>query len=493
MTRQREWAVQAEERDGRDRPTGRYTWLYVPTPAQTAFHAVRRAGGAVGPRINRMYGGAAGPGKSHAERWDQYRKAMSIPGFVGLILRRTMPELRKTHLRSFARDADKIGAQFLKSENQLVWENGSLIECGHCEDDDAVSKWLSSEYDQIGIDEGSTFPGDHLLEISTRARTSNPLVKAAGGAWFDVVTNPGGRSWALLRDLFVTQTPDFDLYPQLKATYDPSHWVYIKALLDGNPYLDASYADDLRVLSDARYRQLRFGEEFVTDGAFFSQWRETKDGEPWHVRDLDLPTDTSWAAGMDWGYNAPGVVLWVAILPDGRYHVADEWKFQGQTADEVATAIQRKNKALGITNLRYLVCDPAMKQKTGAGRGESIFETLRRRGLPMRPGDNDRFNGWQRVQQLLRAAPDDRPWLTVSPACRYGRRTMPAQVQDKHDPDDLDTNKDDHWADALRYFCQSRPAPTGPQRAPEPEYPVNSWGWARQRYEAAQRPKGILA
>lgn len=482
MRKQGEWAVQAQGQ----------AWLYVPTPAQTQFHAVRRIGASTGPRINRMYGGAAGPGKSHAERWDQYRKAMSIPNFVGVILRRTMPELKKTHLRAFSRDAGKLGATFLKSESQLQWENGSILECGHCEDDDAVQKWLSTEYDQIGIDEGSTFEPDMLLEISTRARSSNPLVKAAGGAWFDVVTNPGGRAWALLRDLFVTQTPDFDLYPQLRATYQPSNWVYIKALLDGNPYLDASYADDLTVLSDARYRQLRWGEEFVTDGAFFSQWRETKDGEPWHVRSF-APVGAEYFASMDWGYNAPGVVLWWAILPDGRYHLVDEWKFQGQTADQVATGIQRKHEDLGIKKLRYLVCDPAMKQKTGAGRGESIFETLLRRGLPMRPGDNDRFNGWQRVQQLLQAAPDGRPWLTVDERCRYGRRTMPAQVQDKHNPEDLDTNKDDHWADALRYGAMSRPAPVSRERAPEPEPPVNSWGWFRQRLERSQKPRGVLA
>lgn len=490
--RQREWAVQAQEQDSRGRPTGRNTWLYVPTPAQTNFHNVRRPGATVGPRINRMYGGAAGPGKSHAERWDQYRKALTIPNFTGVILRRTMPELKKTHLRAFQRDASKLGANFLKSESQLVFDNGSILECGHCEDDDAVQKWLSTEYDQIGIDEGSTFEPDMLLEISTRARSSNPLVKAAGGAWFDVVTNPGGRSWALLRDLFVTQTPDFDIYPQLRTRYDPANWVYIKALLDGNPYLDASYAEDLAVLSDARYRQLRYGEEFVTEGAFFSQWREMKDQQPWHVQGYEVPQGSEWFCSLDWGWNSPGVILWWAVLPDGHYHIADEWKFQGVTADEAATEIKRKNEALGIKQLRYIVCDPAMKGKTGAGKGESIFETLIRRGLPMRAGDNDRFNGWQRCQALLRESPNGRPWLTVDERCRYGRRTIPAQVQDKHDPDDVDTNKDDHWVDAFRYGAMSRPVPVRRRHEPEREFAPGTWGFARRQLERSERRPGVL-
>lgn len=473
---------------------GLMTWLYAPTPKQTEYHETRRPPDAKG-RVNRMYGGAAGPGKSHAGRWDQYRKAAAIPGFTGAILRRTMPELKKTHLRAFARDAPLLGANFLKSENQIVFDNGSIIECGHCEDDDAVSKWLSSEYDQISIDEGSTFEPDMLLEISTRARSSKPLVKAAGGAWFDVLTNPGGRSWALLRDLFVTHTPDFDLFPGLKRSYDPAQWVYIKALLDDNPYLDPEYEKDLAVLSDARFRQLRYGEEFVTDGAFFSEWRETKDGQPWHVREIAIPVGTEWFCSLDWGYNAPGVVLWWAVLPDGYYHIAHEYKFREQTADEVATAIHAINKQLGVKTLRYIVCDPALGQKTGAGRGESHFETMLRRRLPMRKGDNDRFNGWTRCHQLFRESPQGRPWVTVSPECRYGRRTVPAQVQSKNDPDDCDTNKDDHWVDAFRYGAMSRPSPVLARtpRESEPVFPRGSAEWMLQQQERRSQRVGVLA
>jgi hypothetical protein len=195
---------------------------------------------------------------------------------------------------------------------------------------------------------------------------------------------------------------------------------------------------------------------------------------------------------MDWGFNAPGVVLWWAVLPDGHYHIAQEWKFVQTSAEEVAQGIVEQTARLGA-RLRYVVCDPAMKARTGAGRGESIFETLARRGLPMRAGDNDRYNGWTRVQQLLRDDPSGAgPWLTVAEECRYGRRTIPAQVQDKHNPDDLDTNQDDHWVDAWRYGAMSRPAPSGRAVRPEAGVPVNSWGWWRRWHEAQDHPKGVL-
>lgn len=505
MRRQAEWGVMVQETIGRSKKS---RYIYLPTPKQTVYHETRLTEALLGypltkadptrPRMNRLFGGAAGGGKSKSLRYDMYRKAKTIPNYTGAILRRTMPELKKTHLREFMRDAPKIGAEFIKSENQLVFENGSVIECGHCEDDDAVQKWLSAEYDQIGFDEGSTFEPDQYLEISTRARTSNQAVQAAGGPWCDVVTNPGGRCWALLKDLFVTHTPDYEMYPGLRGqrnalgitigAYDPRFFVYIKALLDDNPYIDPGYAISLGMLSESRFRQLRYGDENVTEGAFFSEWRETREGRPWHVREVDT-TGAQWIGGMDWGFNASGVMLWCAILPDGYYHIAYEWKFREATADEVATRIHQITGQLGIKRLQYIACDPAMRGKTGAGKGESIFETLMRRGLPMRASDNDRFNGWARVHQFLRESPQGRPWLTIDPSCAYGRRTMPAQVQDKHNPDDLDTNKDDHWADAARYLVMSRPAPYGAREPDEPP-PFLSLAAARLR---EQRPRGVLS
>lgn len=101
-----------------------------------------------------------------------------------------------------------------------------------------------------------------------------------------------------------------------------------------------------------------------------------------------------------------------------------------------------------------------MKAKTGHGRGESIMETLQRRGLPMRPSDNDRVNGWLRVHDFLRDAPSGIPWLTVEPTCTYLIRSLPAQVSDKKNPDDIDSGGDDHAVDALRYWAMSRPSPT---------------------------------
>lgn len=169
------------------------------------------------------------------------------------------------------------------------------------------------------------------------------------------------------------------------------------------------------------------------------------------------------SAGGDWGYNAPGCIGWFLHLPDGHYHLVQEYKFQGFSVEDVAKDVKRRTALLsryGVKKLAYFVLDPSCWAKTGAGKGEAIAETFARHGLPMKKGDNDRKNGWLRVHEMFRLDAEGHPWLTVDPSCTYLRRTIPAAVSDKKEPDDVDTTGDDHGLDMLRYWAMSRPAPT---------------------------------
>ena len=179
--------------------------------------------------------------------------------------------------------------------------------------------------------------------------------------------------------------------------------------------------------------------------------------------------------------------MWWVCGPDGAYHIAREYKFKGMTAEQVGSQMRAITKELGIEKLRYVAADPAMWQKTGAGRGESIAETLLRLRLPMRKSDNDRFNGWLRVHELLK-----RQLLTISPSCAYLIRTVPAMVSDDSPgkEDDLDSSQDDHAVDALRYGAMSRPSPTRKDKDDSP--PVGSWGWWSRHHSEAEQ-KSVIA
>jgi len=448
--RQNAWSMWRPSTEPGHPPTA----VYVPTPRAVDFFEQQLK------TMRVLYGGAAGGAKSHTLRWGLYRYALAIPNFSGLLLRRTYKELDKTHLERMIRELPTIGGVFRTSDRSAVFPNGAKISAGHCETDSDVIAYLSTEYDVIVIDELVTFPEGPALEIMSRARTSNPSVHTAlGGAKVWAATNPGGQNARWVKDLFVDREPDPETYPRYRA----DDYAFVSARLDDNPYLDQNYRSTLEQLREERRRQLLEGDWTAWDGRFFSEWRSTVDEQPWHVDDPIIPAECDWVGSLDWGFNAPGVFALWACLEDGHYHRAVELKFSQTPAPVVATQIWKLIKAMipESARLRYIVADPSMWNKSGHGRGEAIAETLSRCRLPMRRGDNTRgANGWQQCHDLLRPAPDGRPWISVNPRCKYFLRTVPMLGQSPNDPDDLDTTGDDHAADDFRYFCNSRPSPT---------------------------------
>lgn len=467
-TRQGEHGLKARGKGPRTR------WLYVPTPKQVEFDAC--------PARYVLYGGAAGPGKSHAARWTLYRRCMHHAGFEALLLRRTFPELEKTHLRRMAQEAESVGATFTESKRLMTWPNGSLIECGHMQDPAAVQNYLSTEYDCIVPDEGATFDPDALLELATRS------VHRRENGRFWIVSNPGGPASSMLLDFFIDHAPDHERYPNLAGRYRPEDWQYIPATLDDNPYLGSAYEQSLAVLRPWRFQQLRHGDWRVFMGQFFAQFNDRR-----HVKDLgDLGDDVRWFRSLDWGFNAPGCWGVYAILPDGRIYKRSDRKFSGESVSENVQALRAHTTALGLPKMAYNVGDPSIYIRTGnvgAGArmtGQSIGETFALHGVQILRGENDRYSGWQRLHDLLRDAPDGDPWLILHPSCTYTIRSIASAVSDDKDPDDVDTNTDDHALDETRYAAMSRPHPARGHTV-QTRYAAGTMGELRQQTKRTRR------
>jgi phage terminase large subunit len=364
----------------------------------------------------------------------------------------------------------------------------AIIRCGYLDAAADIENYLSSEYDVIVPDELVTFPRDLMLELFTRARTTNPaMVELRGnladdydGSFILAASNPGGRGGAWVKDFFIDKSPD----PEEFSTYDASQWAFFPAYLRDNPYIKAGgYEQSLAGLRENRKRQLLDGDWGVFEGQFFDEFRVAK-----HVVDLGpVSIECPRFLSMDWGRNAPGVVLWWVALADGRYYIEDEYKFNGDvvgsklTVKDVATEIKRRCTDRGLPKVPTCWTDPACWQNTGQ-IGESIADTFLKYRIPVAKANNDRRSGWQRLHELFRLAPDGRPWLLVSPRCTYGVRTLPAQLQAKNDPEDIDTKGDDHWVDAARYGGVSgvRWRSTPKPKAIEPYSPAWFRGQGRQ-------------
>jgi hypothetical protein len=257
---------------------GELVCLNVPLPSQVLFEE--------NPAKNVLWGGQAGPGKSHGVRQWLYKRSLMVPGHEALLTRENWEQLEKTHLRRMAMELPLFGARLV--DKTARFPNGSFIDCGHMADAEAVSRYLSTEYGAIVPEEATQTPVGAdgvtpLAELSTRARKVYRDVKGQTvRPRFMPVSNPGGPSAAWLCDMFVDHAPDFEKFPKLRPVFNEAgvqekgyraeQWAYIPAKLDDNPYQDPDYEDTLSNLTSWRYEQLRNGDWHVASGQFFSEW-----------------------------------------------------------------------------------------------------------------------------------------------------------------------------------------------------------------------------
>src|SRR5580698_3591948 len=96
---------------------------YQPFPRQREFHE--------SPAKYRLFGGAAGPGKTKALLWEAIRQANHYDRVDTLLLRRTFPELESSLVAYFRRDVPR---EFYKNYNDtkhiVTWLNGSTTRFG---------------------------------------------------------------------------------------------------------------------------------------------------------------------------------------------------------------------------------------------------------------------------------------------------------------------------------------------------------------------------
>jgi len=152
---------------------------YKPFDRQKQFHE--------SPAKYRLFGGAAGPGKTRALLSEAIIQAHSHAGVDTLLLRRTYPELESS-LAYFRRDVPR---PFYKSYNEskhiVTWKNGSTTRFGYCRNENDVYQYQGAEFLFIGIDELTHFTLKQWQFLTSRNRcpVPNSFSNMAGA------TNPG--------------------------------------------------------------------------------------------------------------------------------------------------------------------------------------------------------------------------------------------------------------------------------------------------------------
>jgi hypothetical protein len=455
---------------GRD---GKEQVLYNPTIKQLEYHSRTEP--------NVLFWGGRGSGKSMCGRWDAHLRALSHPGFTYVILRRTYPELQRSHLVHIQREMALLGGEYNATSRIARYPNGSQGFFSHCATEEDVLKLLSAEFALAFFDELSTFEWGMFTKLAASVRVP---VHSGLTAMVRAATNPLGPSAQEILKYFVNKDVDLAEDPD----YNPNDWYSIHANLEDNPYLDEQQYRKRFSGLPAHVRKAWVEGEFVLENALFD-FRPTarvdnEDGTfkkvPYHVipagqLDMEkiLKTATIYRAiDVGW-FPDPTIVLWIAHLGN-RHIVLKEQLWYKTIAPDIAKDIKDIDESLGIRRVAMTYCDPTMDINTTADV-RTIKEIFENNGITMENSVNNRelFASTMHTALAEEVSPGVPRIQFYAPGCPYLIKTIPQQRYNPKRPLAMADHPDDHGVVAACYYLMSHsadPRNTMPGHTPVPRW-----------------------
>ena len=418
---------------------------YCPQERQIDFHVACRACDQDGGPNQVGFGGARGPGKSHAMLAQlTLDDCQRQEGLKCLLLRKVGKSVREGFEDLRTRVLRWTAHEYRRAEGVLLFPNGSRLFLGHFQDESDVDAYLGLEYDAIGIEEATTLTHAKYRAILTCNRTSKPNWRPR----VYTTTNPGGVGHAWY-----------------KATYVQPHRAgrqistrFIPATVDDNCLINADYTATLDALTGWQKRAWRYGDWDISAGQFFTTWRSGV-----HVVE-PFPIPPHWRVwlAMDYGFTHYNTVLLFAqdAGERGTVYVVDEHAERHWLVPRHAEAVRGLLARHGIEPGRVWTFaagrDCFAARPTAEG---SIADQWEGEGLELERADDDRISG---AAEVLRRLGDVEagiePSLYVFDRCARLAACLPALEHDPHRPEDVlkvdtddDGNGGDDAYDALRY------------------------------------------
>jgi len=393
-----------------------------------------------------LYGGAAGGGKSYAMLVDPLRYAHRS-AHRGLIIRRSMPELRELIDKSRELYPKAFpGCKYKEVEKLWNFPSGAKIEFGFLERDADVYRYQGQAYSWIGFDEITHLPTEFAWNyLASRLRTTDSEIVP----YMRCTANPGGVGATWVKKRYIDPAPSYESF----TGHDGLSRKFIPARLQDNPFLahDGRYEKMLQALPPTQRQQLLDGNWDVSEGAAFTEFVPQL-----HViTPFDIPISWERVKGIDYGYASESACIWGAVDPsDGTLIIYRELYQKGLLGTELADLIT--NMEMSDPFSVQGVLDTACWSRTGT-TGPTIGETLQRAGHKLRRADKNRIQGKIQIHEYLKVMQSGRPRIQILNTCPNLIRELQSIPLDKRNPEDVDTHAPDHAYDALRYLIMSRP------------------------------------
>ena len=415
-----------------------------------------------------LYGGSAGGGKSYSLVADPVRY-FNNPNASMLLVRRSTEELRELISVSKQLYPKAVpGIKFMERDKTWVAPSGATLWMSYLDRDDDVMRYQGQAFNWIGFDELTQWPSPYPWNyMRSRLRTTRdsglPLYMRA-------TSNPGGPGHQWVKKTFID--PEIpkksfwatDIDSGEVVTWPKGHSRqgkplfkrrFIPATLFDNPYLsdDGMYEANLLSLPEHQRRQLLEGDWDINEGAAFPEFnRKIHVIEPY-----DIPSSWVRFRACDYGYGSHTGVVWMAVSPAEQIIVYREMYVSKVIATDLADMIIEAEQE---EKIRYGVLDSSLWHNRG-DTGPSLAEQMIRKGCRWRPSDRSkgsRVSGKNELHRRLQVDEfTEEPRLVMFSSCKNLISQLPALPLDKNNPEDVNTNSEDHLYDALRYGIMTRP------------------------------------
>lgn len=428
------------------------------------------------PVFEVFYGGARGGGKTESSIGDWLQHSSTYgEGAIGIFVRRKLTQLAEVIART-KQIFPKLGGKYNEQQKTWTMPGGGRLKFVYLERDSDAEEYQGHSYTRIYVEEITNFPSPapiNKLRATLRSGTGVPVGMRLTG-------NPGGPGHNWVKDRYINPCPagyqvvreECEIEIDGVKSMVSLDRVFIPSKLGDNQLLmrnDPTYVLRLRQSgSEQLVKAWLEGNWNIIDGAFFDEWDPMV--HELRTEEWGPMLNPGWLRfrAFDWGSARPFSVGWYVLvesdlrrgerlIPKGALIKYREWygssgpnKGLKMTADQVADGIILREKG---ERIRYGVADPAIYIRDG---GPSIGETMAIHRCTWRRADNKRKAGAEMLRQRL-VGDNGLPMLYFLDCCEDSIRTIPVLQHDETDPEDVDTEAEDHAYDETRYAVMSRP------------------------------------
>ncbi len=236
---------------------------------------------------------------------------------------------------------------------------------------------------------------------------------------------------------------------------------------------DPGYLDRLDALPEIERMRLKEGIWDAFEGQVFTELSQRVHG----IDPFDVPPEWEKVMVFDWGYARPFSCGWYAIDYEGIIYRYREWYGMKEGEANVGLKMQAFEVARGILDrekekINYRIADPSIwhprpESRKMESRGPTIQEDMAEEGVFFLKADNDRMQGKMQVHKRFRIDEEidtetgevisEHPSVFIFNDHEHFWRTIPQLYESAKNPEDIDTDQEDHIYDDFRYMCMARP------------------------------------